>query len=101
MLDLFCSGVFPILITRNNSKIKTRKNWNEYMRKYWVKYRFVEPHHTEKSPFEQDMASWKSKITKVMIDYNIDQKVWFKLIQRTDYIHNYQEKKGINIAPLH
>ena len=91
MLDFFFDEGVPISLTRDNSKMKKSKTWNEYMRKYWVKYRFIDPHHLEQNPFEQDMAYWKANMTKFMIDYDIDKKFWFKVMQQhTDDVHNHR-----------
>ena len=89
MLDFFFDEGVPISLTRDNSKMKKSKTWNEYMRKYWVKYRFIDPHHLEQNTFEGYMASWKAYMIKVMIDYNVDLKGWFKIRQHTTDVHNH------------
>ena len=72
------------------------------MKQYWVKYRFVKHNHTEQNPFEQDMASWKFDITKLIIDYDEDPKVWFKVMQNINDFHNHQANKRNedNFTPL-
>ena len=89
MLDFFRSEGVPIFLTRDNSKIQTSKTWNEHMKQYWVKERFIKPHHLEQNTFELDMEYWKSDMTKVMIDYDADTKGWFKVMQHTADVHNY------------
>ena len=59
------------------------------MRQYWVKDRPIDPHHPEQNTFEGDMASWKAYMIKVMIDYNVDLKGWFKIRQHTTDVHNH------------
>ena len=45
MFDFFKEDRVPISIKRDNYKVQTRKTWNEYMRRFQVKYNFIEPHH--------------------------------------------------------
>ena len=102
MLDLFHAKDVPISLTRDNSKLQTSKNWNDYMRKYWVKYRFIKSHHLEQNPFERDMASWKADMTKIMIDYDVDPKGWFKVMQHSAEVQNHRANKSneYNLPPL-
>ena len=52
MLEFFRAKDFPIQLTIDNAKTQTQKNWNYYMRWYWVKDRFIEPHHPYQNTFE-------------------------------------------------
>ena len=89
MLEFFCAEGIPILLTRDNSKMQKITTCNEYMRRYWFKYRFIEPQHLEKNPFEQDMASLKEDMAKVMIDYDVDPKILVKVMQHTADVNNH------------
>ena len=93
MLDFFRAEGVPISLTRNKYKMQKSRTWNKYMRRYWVKDRFIEPHHPEQNSFEQDMKYWKSDMTKFMIEYDVDPKGWFKLMQHTTDVHNHQANK--------
>ena len=93
MFDFFKEDRVPISIKRDNYKVQTRKTWNEYMRRFWVKDNFIETHHPRHNPFEQDQANCKSEMTKVMIDYNLDHCEWFRVMQHTYDLHNHHSNQ--------
>ena len=57
LLDFFRQEGVPISITRDNSKMQAGKLWTQYCRNYWVKDKFIEPHHSNQNPAERAMAS--------------------------------------------
>ena len=93
MLDFFRNDGVPISLVRDNSKMKTSKKWNDYMRRFWVKDKFIEPHHPHQNPLERDMAHRKADMTKIMIDRNVDPRGWFKVMEHTADIHNHRANK--------
>ena len=54
------------------------QQWNDLLRKYWVKDLFTEPYHSFQNPFERAFANHKEKIERIMIDSGCDPKAWFK-----------------------
>ena len=68
LLDYFRQEGVPISMIRDNAKMQTSKLWNDYLRRYWVKDKFTEPHHPNQNPFERAFSDHKAKIERVMID---------------------------------
>ena len=54
--DFFRAEGVPISILRDNSKMQTGALWTQYMRDFWVKDKFIEPHHSNQNPCERYTA---------------------------------------------
>ena len=89
MFDFFKEDRVPISITRDNSKVQTRKTWNEYMRRFWVEDNFIGPHHPGYNPFDLYQDNWKAEMTNVMIDSNIYPRGSFHVMQHIADLHNH------------
>ena len=72
------------------------------MRRFWVKESFIEPRHPGNNPFEKDQANWKAKITKIIIDYNVNYCGWSRVMQHTADLHNNRANQANedNLPPL-
>ena len=72
------------------------------MRIFWVKDNFVEPHHPIHNQFELYQYNWKSEMTRIMIDYNVDPRGWFCVMQHTAGLHNHRANRANedNLQPL-
>ena len=40
----------PVSITGYNSNMQSSSVWNDYMQKFWVKDRFIEPYNPQQNP---------------------------------------------------
>ena len=90
LLDFFRDEGVPLSITRDNAKMQASKMWNQYMRQYWCKDKFIEPYHPNQNPLEREMAVWKNDSTKLMIQTNADKRGWFRAYAHTADLHNHK-----------
>ena len=70
--------------------MQTSTIWQEYLRRFWVQDKFIEPYHPNQNPFEREMASWKNDALKLQIDTNSDPKGWYRLLAHIGDIHNHR-----------
>ncbi len=94
MLDFFRDEGVPISLVRDNSKMQASHTWNEYMRRFWVKDKFTEPYHPQQNPAEREMSSWKNDMVRLMIDWNVDPRGWFKVMEHTGNLSNHKAHPG-------
>lgn len=56
LLNFFRQEGVPVSIVRDISKVQTSEAWSEYMKRYWVKDKFIEPYHSAQNPCERMMS---------------------------------------------
>ena len=69
--------------------------WNDLMRKYWVKDQSTEPYHSSQNPFEKAFATHKDKIERIMIDSGCDPRAWFKAACHVADVSNHTAVKSL------
>ena len=99
LLDFFRQEGVPISITRDNSKMQSSIIWNDYMRRFWVKDRFIEPHNPQQNPVEREaMGTLKEKLARVMIDTGCDNRAWFRAACHVADVHNHTASERLGWA---
>ena len=93
--DYFRQEGVPISLLRDNAKMEMSKQWNEIMRKFWVKDTFTEPYHSNQNPFERAFASHKEKLERVMIESGCDPRAWFKAACHVADVSNHTAVKSL------
>jgi len=82
--------------------MQTSATWDEYMRRYWDKDKFLEQYHPGQNSFERDHALWKQDSPKIMIESKVDPRGWFRVMCHTADLHNHRANcsNEDNIPPL-
>ena len=93
LLDFFRQEGVPLSILRDNSKMQTSLLWDQYMRRYWVKDKYIEPYHSQQNPAERQMAFSKEKLERLFIETGCDPRVWFRAACHVADIHNHTASK--------
>ena len=93
--DYFRQEGVPLSMLRDNAKMEMSQQWNDLLRKYWVKDLFTEPYHANQNPFERAFANHKEKIERVMIDSGCDPRAWFKAACHVADISNHTSVQAL------
>jgi len=96
LLDFFRQEGVPISIVRDNSKMQASNLWTDYMRRFWVKDKFIEPYHSNQNPAERIMAVIKEKMQRLMIDTGAPPEAWFLAAQHVADVHNNTANSALN-----
>ena len=96
LLDFFRQEGVPVTLVRDNSRMQQSKEWNEYLRRYWVKDGFTEPGHPNQNPAETDIRSHKEMLTRLFILTGCDPKAWFKASAHVCDIRNHLARQNLN-----
>ena len=96
LLDFFRKEGVPISILNDNSKMQTGKLWTEYLRRYWVNDKTIEPHRPQQNPFEREFSIHKELLDKLFITTGCDPKAWFRAACHIADVRNCTAIKSLN-----
>jgi len=96
LLDFFRKEGVPISILSDNSKMQTGKAWEDYLRRFWVNDKQIEPGRPSQNPFEREFSIHKAMIDKLMITSGCDPRAWFKAACHVADVRNCTAIKSLN-----
>ncbi|MEM7375767.1 MAG: hypothetical protein AAF587_44660, partial [Bacteroidota bacterium] len=96
LLDFFRKEGVPISILSDNSKMQTGKLWTEYLRRFWVNDKQIEPHRPHQNPFERELHIHKELLDKLFIATGCNPKAWFRASAHIAEIRNCTAVKSLN-----
>ena len=95
LLDFFRKEGVPISILNDNSKMQTGKTWTEYLRRFWVNDKQIEPGRPQQNPFEREFAIHKKLLDKLFITTGCSPKAWFKAACHMADVRNCTAMKNL------
>jgi len=88
LLDFFRQEGVPMSIQSDNSKMQTSYMWKQYLRRYNVKEKYIEPYNPQQNPAERAIGELQEAIRKLFIDSGCHPRAWYQATQHIIDIKN-------------